>query len=58
MGGAHTTSFVTGKSNGSDRYDLENLQHKYSKLLGGCFMVSYFKDGKNLQYFGKRTRGP
>ena len=31
MGGAHTTSHVTVKKDGSDRYFPENLQHKYSK---------------------------
>ena len=31
MGGAHTTSYVIVKQDGSDRYLPENLQQKYSK---------------------------
>jgi hypothetical protein len=31
MGGLFTTSYVTVKKDGSNRYLPENLQHKYSK---------------------------
>ena len=31
MGGAFTTSYVAIKKHSSDQYNLENLQHKYSK---------------------------
>jgi hypothetical protein len=37
MGGAHTTSYVTVKKDGSDRYNLENLQHKYSRAPAWMF---------------------
>ena len=36
-GGAHTTSHVTVKEDGSDRYLPECLQHKYSKLPAWMF---------------------
>ena len=36
-GGAHTTSYVTVKKDGSDRYLSENLQHKYSKAPAWMF---------------------
>ena len=32
MGRTLTMSFVTVKSNGSDRYSPENLQHKYNNI--------------------------
>jgi hypothetical protein len=42
MGGAHTTSYVTVKKDGSDRYFPENLQHKYAKrpawMFHGCIV--------------------
>ena len=40
MGGAHTTSYVTVKEDGSDRYLPENLQHKYSKVPAWMFYGS------------------
>jgi len=42
MGGAHTVSYITVKEDGSDRYDPENVQHKYSKvpaLLGKGYLL-------------------
>jgi hypothetical protein len=42
MGEAHTTSYVTVKEDGSDRFLPENLQHKYSKgpawMFHGCIV--------------------
>jgi len=37
IGGAHGVCWVTVKIDGSDRFLLENLQHKYSKLPGWMF---------------------
>jgi hypothetical protein len=37
MGGAHTTSYVTVKEDGSDRYWPQNVQHKYSKKPAWMF---------------------
>ena len=37
MGGAHTTSYVTVKQDGSDRYLPENLQHKHRKAPAWMF---------------------
>ena len=45
MGGAHTTSYVTVLEDGSDRYLLENLQHKYSKAPTWMFHAGIV-DGK------------
>lgn len=36
-GGAHTQSYVTAKADGSDKYNEDLLQHKYSKLLVWMF---------------------
>lgn len=45
MGGAHTISYVTVKEDRSDRYNIENCIHKYSKapawMFHGCIV-----DGK------------
>jgi hypothetical protein len=37
MGGAHTTSYVTVKEDGFDRYWPQNVQHKYSKKPAWMF---------------------
>ena len=34
---AHTISCVTVRADGSDRYDINNVQHKYSKLPAWMF---------------------
>ncbi len=37
IGGTHTTSYVTVKEDGSDRFLPENLRHKYSKAPAWMF---------------------
>jgi hypothetical protein len=37
MGGAHTVSYVTVKEDRSDRYNIENCTHKYSKAPAWMF---------------------
>jgi hypothetical protein len=55
MGRVHTTSFVTVKSNGSDRYDPENLQYKYNKLLGWMFHGVIFQGWKGPAVFWEKN---
>ena len=38
MGGAHTTSYVTVRKDGLDRYWPANLQHKYSRAPAWMFI--------------------
>ena len=57
MGGAHTTSFVTVKSDGLDRYSPENLQHKYNKLPGWMFHGVVFKGRKGPAVFWEKDWG-
>ena len=55
IGGAHTTSFVTVKSDGSNRYNPENLQHKYNKLLGWMFHSVIFQGRKEPAVFWEKN---
>ena len=54
MGGAHTTSYVTIKKNGSDQYLPENLQHKYSKEPAWMFHDSIVEGKKGSVIFWEK----
>jgi hypothetical protein len=46
MGGAHTQEYVTLKTDGSDKYDCDCLQHKYSKRPAWMFYGMIVFGGK------------
>ena len=57
MGGAHTTSYVTVKKDGSDRFLSENLQHKYSKAPAWMFHGSIAEGKKGPGIFWEKEWG-
>jgi hypothetical protein len=57
MGGAHTTSYVTVKEDGSDRFLPENLQHKYSKAPAWMFHGSIVGGRKGPGIFWEKEWG-
>ena len=57
MGGAHTTSYVIVKQDGSDRYLPENLQHKYSKGPAWMFHGSIVNGKKGPTKFREKEWG-
>jgi transposase len=56
-GGAHTQSYVTVKEDGSDRYDKDCLQHKYSKLPAWMFHGSIVAGKKGPAVFWEKAWG-
>ena len=57
MGGAHTTSYVTVKKDGSDRYNAENVTHKYSKCPAWMFWGSIVNGRKGPGIFWEKEWG-
>jgi DDE superfamily endonuclease len=57
MGGAHTVSYVTVKEDGSDRYNIENLQHKYSKAPAWMFHRTIVDGKKGPGIFWEKEWG-
>ena len=57
MGGAHTVSYITAKENGSDRYDQENVQHKYSKVPAWMFHRTIINGKKGPTHFWEKEVG-
>jgi len=57
MGGAHTLSFVTVKEDYSDRYQPDNLQHKYSKLPAWMFWGTIVQGTKGPFIFFEKEWG-
>lgn len=57
MGGPHTTSYVTIKKDGSDRYDNKNLQHKYRKLPAWMFHGVVYQGRKGPAVFWEKEWG-
>ena len=57
MGGAHTVSYVTVKADGSNRYTLENVSHKYSKAPAWMFHGTIFKGKKGPAVFWEKEWG-
>lgn len=57
MGGAHTTSYVTVKKDGSDRYSAENVQHKYSKAPAWMFHSCIVNGKKGPGLFWEKDWG-
>ena len=57
MGGAHTRSFVTIKEDNSDRFQPENLQHKYSKLPAWMFWGTIVRGTKGPCVFIEKEWG-
>lgn len=55
--GAHTQSYITIKADGSDRYNPECVQHKYSKLPAWMFHGVIYDRKKGLACFGRRSGG-
>ena len=51
MGDAHTTFYVTVKTDGSDQYLSENLQHKYSKKSVWIIHEAIIEDKKDWDIF-------
>jgi hypothetical protein len=56
-GGAHTVSYVTVKEDGSDRYSIENLQHKYSKAPAWMFHGTIIDGKKGPAQFWEKEWG-
>ena len=57
MGGAHTASYVTVKKNGLDRYEAENVTHKYSKCPAWMFWGMIVGGRKGLGIFWEKEWG-
>jgi hypothetical protein len=57
MGGAHTQSYVTVKEDGSNRLNLECVQHKYRKLPAWMFHGTIVMGGKGLATFWEKAWG-
>ena len=57
IGGAHTTSYVIVKQDGSDRDWPENLQHKYSKAPAWMFHGSIVRGRKGPAVFWEKEWG-
>jgi len=57
MGGAHTTSYVTVRQDGSDRYAAKNLQHKYSKRPAWMFHGTIVQGRKGPAVFWEKEWG-
>ncbi len=55
--GAHTTSYVTVKEDGSDRYIESNVQHKYSKCPAWMFHGTIYQGLKGLAAFWEKAWG-
>ena len=54
-GGAHTTSYVTVKEDGSDRYLESNVQHKYSKCPAWMFHGTIYQGRKEPAVFWEKA---
>ena len=57
MGGAHTTAYITCKKDGSDRYNKDNIQHKYSKLPSWMFHGTIINGHKGPARFWEKWEG-
>ena len=57
MGGAHTTSLLLLNRMAPTDIIQKIYNTNTTSFRDGCFMVLYFKDIKDLRYFGKRIRG-
>jgi hypothetical protein len=57
MSGAHTASYITVKEDRSDRYDLENVQHKYSKVPAWMFHGTIINGTKGPAHFWEKEVG-
>ena len=56
-GGAHTVSYVTVKEDGSDRYHIDNLTHKYSKKPAWMFHGTIVNGKKGPGIFWEKELG-
>jgi hypothetical protein len=56
-GGAHTNSFITTKKDGSDRYQLRNVQNKYSRQPTWMFHGTIVNGGKGPALFWEKEWG-
>ena len=54
MGGAHTILYIIIKEDRSDRYLLENLQHKYLKAPAWMFFEFIVRGKKSLAIFWEK----
>jgi len=57
MGGAHTTEYITTKTDGSERFSQENCQHKYSKQPRWMFHGTIVNGQKGLACFWEKEWG-
>jgi hypothetical protein len=57
MGGVYTRAWVTVKEDGSDRFDLACVKHKYSKLPAWMFHGTIVMGGKGLVTFWEKEWG-
>src|SRR5271165_2194899 len=57
MGGAHTTSYVTVRKDGLDRYWPANLQHKYSRAPAWMYIGSIVGGKKAVGLFWEKEWG-
>jgi len=57
MGGAHIVSYKIVKADGSDRYDPENLQHKYLKAPAWMFHGIIINGKKGPAHFWDKEVG-
>lgn len=56
-GGAHTTSYVMVKEDGSDRYLESNVQHRYSKAPAWMFHGTIYQGRKGPAVFWEKKWG-
>jgi len=57
IGGVHTVSYVTVKEDGSDRYNIKNLQHKYLKASAWMFHGTIVDGKKGPGIFWEKELG-
>jgi hypothetical protein len=56
-GGAHTQSYITVKEDGSERFALDTLQHKYTKLPAWMFHRTIIAGQKGPALFWEKAWG-
>lgn len=57
MGSTYTIQYVTCKKDGSDRYNVDTTQHKYSKALAWMFYGTIVGGKKGLALFWEKEWG-
>ena len=57
MGGAHTQTYITCKEDGSDWFNADCLQHKYSKLPAWIFYGTIVMGRKGPATFWEKEWG-